>query len=102
MSAIDKLVQMALGNMIKELPPEVQKHLSPEGMKQLGERVAQTLDFFVNSQMALLEQNKAILDNQRIIMEAQGCDDRHNPGPIVKRGGNSDDNSSGNAGAIAA
>lgn len=83
MSAMDKLLFSQLQKM---LPEDSKHYASPEGIKALGDKLGTFVDFFRRGIMISVQQNDAILKNQRVIMEAMGCDDRYVSGPILNNG----------------
>lgn len=90
MSAMDKLI---FGQLEKLLPEGSKHYASPQGIVNLGNQLGAFVDFFRRGIVVSVQQNDAILKNQRVIMEAMGCDDRYVSGPELASsgdGGNSE------------
>lgn len=84
MSALERMVVQQL---TKNLPPDTAKWFTPEGLKQLGNKVGEMALFVGNAHKITMEQGKAILANQEAIMEHLGIHDRYNSGPKYTLGG---------------
>lgn len=74
------LAKMLMGGLTDGMSPEVQKWLTPEGQAQLGVIVK---DYTKKLESALVESvlnSRAVLANQKIIMEKLGVGEQFNDG----------------------
>lgn len=80
MSMFEKMMSDMLG---KALPPEVLQHLTPEGMKALGDKVGAIVEHFNEQQNKIIRQNNAIMAHFGITE-----DERSSHGIIYSGAGN--------------
>lgn len=79
----------------KQLPPELAEQLTPENLKNLGEKAGGMIKWFQGSLVHIVKQNNTILAQQSLIMEAMGID----PTRATNGGNNTAEHGTGDSGS---